>query len=82
MVAVDDSAHHAVANWTAPIWFVAVRWPRQAGLTLLTCRPLPSDRRLMPSYLWKTADPELQPQVAEVKRRLEGLTRREAVPDR
>ncbi len=32
--------------------------------------------------LWKTADPELQPQVAEVKRRLEGLARREAVPAR
>ncbi|MBK6336618.1 MAG: DUF3750 domain-containing protein [Betaproteobacteria bacterium] len=32
-------------------WFVAVRWPRQAGMTLLTRRPLPSDRRPMPSCL-------------------------------
>ena len=46
-----DSAHHAVDDGRRPFWFVAVRWPRQAGMTLLTRRPLPSDRRPMPSCL-------------------------------
>ena len=45
-----------VVRETARLWrqgfgLVAARWPRQAGLTLLTRRPLPSDRRPMPSCL-------------------------------
>ena len=50
-VALGDSAPHAVHGGWRPFWFVAVRWPRQAGMTLLTRRPLPSDRRPMPSCL-------------------------------
>ncbi len=46
-----DSAPHAVHDRRHPFRFVAVRWPRQAGMTLLTRRPLPSDRRRMPSCL-------------------------------
>jgi len=50
-LAMSDSAPHAVHERRRPSWFVAVRWPRQAGMTLLTRRPLPSDRRPMPSCL-------------------------------
>ena len=32
--------------------------------------------------LWKNADPELQPRVAEVRQRLESLTRREGLAQR
>ena len=39
------------ANGRRPLRFVAVRWPRQAGMTRLTRRPLPSNRRRMPSCL-------------------------------
>jgi hypothetical protein len=49
--AAGDSALHAVDEGRLRIWFVAVRWPRQAGMTLLTRRPLPSNRRPMPSCL-------------------------------
>jgi hypothetical protein len=51
MATVGDSAPHAVHDGRRPFWFVAVRWPRQAGMTLLTRRPLPSNRRPMPSCL-------------------------------
>ena len=50
-VALGDSAQHAVHDGRRPFWFVAVRWPRQAGMTRLTRRPLPSNRRPMPSCL-------------------------------
>jgi len=50
-VTMSDSAPHAVHDGRRPFWFVAVRWPRQAGMTLLTRRPLPSNRRPMPSCL-------------------------------
>ena len=46
-----DSAHHAVDDWRLRVWFVAVRWPRPAGMTLHTRRPLPNHRRPMPSCL-------------------------------
>ena len=51
MATVGDSAPHAVHDGRRPFWFVAVRWPRQAGMTRLTRRPLPSNRRPMPSCL-------------------------------
>ena len=35
-VAVSDSTQHAAHDGRRPVWFVAVRWPRQAGLTRLT----------------------------------------------
>jgi len=54
-VALGDSAPHAVHDRRRPFWFVAVRWPRQAGMTLLTRRPLPSNRRVVPSRLCKPA---------------------------
>ena len=50
-VAMGDSAQHAVHGGRRPFGFVAVRWPRPAGMTRLTRRPLPSDRRPMPSCL-------------------------------
>jgi len=56
-VAPGDSALHVVHDGRRPLWFVAVRWPRQAGMTHLTRRPLPSNRRPMPSCLWKPAGP-------------------------
>ena len=46
-IVVRETARH----WRQGFWFVAARWPRQAGMTLLTRRPLPSDRRPMPSGL-------------------------------
>jgi hypothetical protein len=50
-VAARNSADHAVDVERLPDWFVAVRWPRLAGLTHLTRRPLPSNRHPMPSCL-------------------------------
>ena len=50
-VARGDSAHHAVHDGRRPFGLLQYVGHVQAGMTLLTRRPLPSNRRRMPSCL-------------------------------
>ena len=63
------------------VFFLAATWKRLGELYEAradTAQAITAYARF--TALWKDADADLQPRVAEVRRRLEGLTRPEGLP--